>query len=359
MTPTAVVGLSSGEITAAYCVGGLSRSSAWRVAYYRGVVSASLAKSCCEPGAMIAVGLSELAINPYLSQLEASASSLAIGCVNGPQSVTVSGGEKSIEELKLALDRDGVFNRRLPVNVAYHSRHMNEVATVYRELIQKLSGGTRLGKAVMFSSVTGQSVDPDDLSHHEYWVKNMVSPVLFLHAITKTCVQPSRKLARNKASRDCIEVDHFLEIGPHATLHGPIRDIVNMTATVKPVSYSSILIRIKSAQVTALEAMGGLHCKGYPDNLREVNNPHAECCHLLVDLPAYPFNHAKRYWLESRISKNFRFRKFPHHDLLGVPVPDWNPLEPRWRNIISLSNSSWITDHKVCSSSNGFFTIIG
>ena len=68
---------------------------------------------------------------------------------------------------------------------------------------------------------------------------------------------------------------------------------------------------------------------------------------MAVDLPSYPFNHSKRYWDESRISKNFRFRKHPRHELLGTPVPDWNQLEPRWRNFLRVSESSWIVEHEV------------
>jgi acyl transferase domain-containing protein len=352
VTPTAVVGHSSGEIAAAYCAGGLSRASAWSVAYYRGIVSASLVNSGCEPGAMMAVTLSESAIKPYLSQIQLHGGNISIGCINSPRSVTISGSERAIDELKMVLDQDNVFCRKLLVNVAYHSKFMINVALLYQELIPTLESGSCLGKITMFSSVTGQRVFPIDLSQKEYWVQNMVSPVLFLHAITKICFSLPQKLARNKIGRHAIQVDHFLEIGPHAALQGPIRDISNDTEAAKPATYNSILVRNKSAQDTALEVVGELHCMGYPVKLEEVNDLHAESRCMLVDLPAYPFDHTKKHWLESRISQNYRFRKWPHHELLGAPVADWNPLEPRWRNIISLDNSPWIKDHKVCWVSN-------
>ena len=68
---------------------------------------------------------------------------------------------------------------------------------------------------------------------------------------------------------------------------------------------------------------------------------------MLIDLPGYPSNHSQTYWLESRISKGFRFRQRPPYELLGTTVRDWNPLEPRWRHFIRESENPWIHDHKV------------
>jgi acyl transferase domain-containing protein len=68
---------------------------------------------------------------------------------------------------------------------------------------------------------------------------------------------------------------------------------------------------------------------------------------MSTDLPGYVFNHSQIYWPESRLSKNFRFRKHPRHDLFGAPVPDWNPAEPRWRHLIRLSENPWLRDHEI------------
>ena len=71
---------------------------------------------------------------------------------------------------------------------------------------------------------------------------------------------------------------------------------------------------------------------------------------VLVDLPSYPWMHKRKHWHESRLSKNHRLRRFPHHDLLGVLVEDFNPAEPRWRGIIRLSEIPWRAHHRVQSS---------
>ena len=87
--PTRVVGHSSGEIAAAYCAGKLGRKAAGKVAYYRGVVS-----SIRHPakGAMMAVGLSDQELAPYMRKVNQQLpGELIIACYNSPSNNTVSG----------------------------------------------------------------------------------------------------------------------------------------------------------------------------------------------------------------------------------------------------------------------------
>jgi acyl transferase domain-containing protein len=71
---------------------------------------------------------------------------------------------------------------------------------------------------------------------------------------------------------------------------------------------------------------------------------------MLTKLPPYSFNHSQRIWYESRLSKNFRNRKHPRHDLFGAPVPDWNPDQPEWRHFLRLPENPWMKDHVVTGS---------
>jgi hypothetical protein len=122
----------------------------------------------------------------------------------------------------------------------------------------------------------------------------------------------------------------LFKLGPHAALQGPTKDILNAVAKSKNIGYMSLLRGNTNAIETSLELAGRLHCMGYPLALYAINNPgvKASSLQMLVDLPAYPFNHSQTY-AESRVSKNFRFREHPRHELLDVTVPDWNDLEPR------------------------------
>lgn len=96
---------SSGEIAAAYCVGGISRESAWAVSYFRGIVAAKLVMRSLErPGSMISVALSELDLKPYIEQLSLQGT-IAVRYVNSPKSTTVTGDEKLVDALKTIMDQ--------------------------------------------------------------------------------------------------------------------------------------------------------------------------------------------------------------------------------------------------------------
>jgi acyl transferase domain-containing protein len=345
-----VVGHSSGEIAAAYCVGGLSRESAWKVAYYRGLVSHYLAETSGD-GAMVSVGLSETAIKPYLKVFNGD---LAVGCINSPLNVTVSGNAVEIAKLEEILKRDAVFAQRLQVKIAYHSPKMNEVACIYRSLIQNLCSATHPSEdCIMFSSVTGSHVAPNDLGQSEYWIQNLVSPVKFSQALANISVPQLRKLGKARLGTVRTQVHHLLEIGPHSALRGPIRECLAVTNTGSlKTTYGSLLVRRKPALETALSAAGYLHCLGFPLRISAVNDSPESLLQrcLVTNLPSYPFNRTAKYWREGRVSKSFRFRQNCYHELLGTPVSDWNPLNARWQNNLRLSDSPWLKDHKVCSS---------
>uniref|UniRef100_A0A0D2YHU0 Uncharacterized protein n=1 Tax=Fusarium oxysporum (strain Fo5176) TaxID=660025 RepID=A0A0D2YHU0_FUSOF len=64
-------------------------------------------------------------------------------------------------------------------------------------------------------------------------------------------------------------------------------------------------------------------------------------------LPTYPWDHNGSYWAESRISKAWRFRHYPHHSLLGSRNFEGTETEPQWRNILNVENEPWLSHHKL------------
>ena len=352
--PSFVIGHSSGEIAAAYCAGGLSRESAYEIAYYRGLLAARLATDAKNRGAMLSVALPAVEIDQYLATIASQypGTELAVGCLNSPNNTTVTGSERSIDALKATLDREKIFARKLKVGVAYHSPSMEKVGAEYALLIKKIVPGQSQNanqtRPAMYSSVTGHLIEIEQLSQASYWVKNMVSKVNFLGALTQLCTSSLESLQVKHV------VDVLIEVGPHAALRRPIKDTLDAEAISNSVDYDSALIQGIPAPQTAMEMVGRLHCKGHQADLVAINSPGKKESQLsmLIDLPGYPFNHSQSYWLESRLSKDFRFRRHGRHELLGTPSSDWNPFEAKWRNIIKVNENPWIKDHTVRSLSS-------
>ncbi|GAB1316525.1 Lovastatin diketide synthase LovF [Madurella fahalii] len=361
--PTVAIGHSSGELAAAYAVGAICRESAWKLAYFRGHLSSKLAEwsnaDRSRRGSMMAVALSESSAISYIEKtLENRRSNgvLTIACINSPQNVTISGDEDLIQALQTILSADGIFARVLKVPVAYHSPHMEAIASSYRELIGSLNPGQKPSHhATMISSVTGDAIDHRELQQAEYWVRNMVSPVRFSLAIERLCHNGARKTKKklDLSHREFASVAHLLEIGPHSTLQGPIRQTVEAASPEVDISYASALVRSKPAITTLLEAVGKLHCSGFDVDLVKVNSLTKPSEWMLPEvlpaLPEYPFDHAQTYWSEPRVSKNLRSQYQPYNEFLGAPAADWNPLAPRWHNSIGASSIPWVRDHRINS----------
>ena len=113
ISPTAVVGHSSGEICAAYTAGILSLSEAIIIAYYRGYVTKDEKGS----GGMTAVGLGARETSMFLK------GGVVIAAENSPNSSTIAGESDQMEAVLLAIRAayPKVLARRLNVDVAYHS----------------------------------------------------------------------------------------------------------------------------------------------------------------------------------------------------------------------------------------------
>ncbi|PLB54129.1 putative polyketide synthase [Aspergillus steynii IBT 23096] len=349
----AVIGHSSGEIAAAYCSGFISAEAALKIAYHRGAVCSALASGALGlKGTMMSVGLSEGYFPSYLDELKTQLGEvdLVVACVNSPSNVTVSGDVRHIDALKAILDRREVFAQKLSVGVAYHSAHMLRVEDQYRDAIRGLEPGIlplAESECMMFSSVTGKRVLPSELLDPEYWVKNMVSQVRFVDAMATLLATSHGKVEPSHSTQ--FSLDMFVEISPHRNLQRPVLDLLQESRGPQ-VKYTPLMIKGNDSAESTMRALGEMVCLGYPVCLERVNlleqGPKAHYM-ALPDLPSYVFDHSHKYWNESRLSARSRLGDTGKLDLLGKPVVDWNPLEPRWKNRLRGSEMPWIEDHLV------------
>lgn len=104
-----------------------------------------------------------LSLGQALDQVSSLASSyVTAACHNRPSNVTISGDSEAIQELKARLDSQGVFNRILMTEAAYHSRHTT--------VISKIFPGIQAAKdsRVSFSSFVTSSRYPSNLLGPQY-----------------------------------------------------------------------------------------------------------------------------------------------------------------------------------------------
>lgn len=275
ITPSKVVGHSSGEIAAAYSIGALSQHDAISAAYFRGKASAGLKHL---NGGMMAVGCSREEADKLISQTKLTGGLVTVACINSPSSVTLSGDVAALEELRAILDERSVFARQLKVDVAYHSAHMNSAIAEYSASIANLEPARPFnGQPIMVSSVTGSEVDAELLGLY-YWLRNLISPVLFADAV-KELVTPADGDGKNM-------VDLLIEIGPHSALGGPIEQILSHH-DIKNVSYKSVLTRGESSVDSSLKLASELFLRGVPLEVQKANGD--SHCRLLTHLPPYPW----------------------------------------------------------------------
>ena len=338
ITPVATVGHSSGEIAAAYTAGYVSAEDAMIAAFYRG--KATLAGK--NNGAMLAVGVGATEITPYLQRFEGK---VGIACHNSPQSLTLSGDATAIDELAANMKKANIFARVLKTRgMAYHSNHMTDVAKAYETYLDKLGPWTELKRhyrprCAMISSVT-TSLMGDATPNSAYWISNLISPVLFNQAVQKT-IELNPKIGV------------MVEIGPHAALAAPIRQIC-LENKFSGVSYVETLARNKHEGDQLLKLAGELWAKGMSIDMGAVTRVEQLSDDgtitelegsLLLDLPIYQWNYSKQFWQESRHSREIRGKGYARHDILGRRTPNLNPVEPVWRNVLRHKDLPWLRHH--------------
>jgi len=334
---SAVVSHSGGEAAAAYVVGALTFSEALAIPYYRGVFSEKYENTIVTQGSMLAVGLGSKEVAPYLELL--SAGKVVVACINSPSSVTISGDDDAINEVENRCAKAGVFARKLKVNAAYHSHHMLPMADEYLRCLKSLIVPKEVSTSVIYGSpVTGEIIKDISSLDASNYVRNLVQPVLFSSALQSVCsVSPADG-----------GIHTLVEIGPHGSLAGPIRQTLKLSSFKdRNISYLSCLTRGENSIRTAQNLAGALLCKRYPVDLKAVNQSKNSEVRLLTDLPSYPWNHGVSYWNESRLSSSHRHRKHIPSSLLGTLVPGVSPLAPRWRQFLRVADMPWLGDHLI------------
>ncbi|KAF3065508.1 Lovastatin diketide synthase mokB [Trichoderma lentiforme] len=336
ITPSAVIGHSSGEIGAAFAADAISLEDAMSVAYWRGKVSSEIRlKHPNLRGAMLAVGAGAEEVKSIIKTQ--GLQNIIVACENSPNSITASGDEEDVDKLAAELESRSTFNRKLRVTVAYHSAHMQLVADDYKTAIKYIAEKNNSG-VEFYSSLFGSKLNSTTSLGPSYWVDNLTQPVLFSPALKELYLRE--------------KPDVIIEVGPHSALEGPIKQILKNISpqAAMGVKYLPCLVRNQHATSTVLDCAGSLFVKGHPIDFRKINHPneHIRLPAVVSDFYPYPWTEHK-YWFEPRSSKQLRQKPFRRHDLLGLLEDSYSDIEPKWKNVISTDDIPWLKDHRMQS----------
>ncbi|MGF1660867.1 MAG: type I polyketide synthase [Kineosporiaceae bacterium] len=314
--PAAVVGHSQGELTAAWTAGVLSLEELARIVTLRSRCLAARAPS----GGMLAVPLdagraAELA-DPWRDRLW-------VAVHNSPAASVIAGDVTALDEFEAAHAARLPMLRRLPVDYASHTPHVDALAPELAGIMAGVS--PRAGTVPFCSTVTGRFVGPGDLDA-DYWVENLRRPVRFEEAIRTTAAEGTG-------------TPLFIEVSPHPVLVNHVRD--TLEALGRDGVVVGTLTRHEGDRADLLRSVGAAFVAGAAVDWAALLGP----APTRRTAPTYPFQ-GERFWMspEPAANRSSPATRTGDEGRLAqvLPLPDGTVL-----GTAQVAATGWLADHVV------------
>ncbi|KAL8724560.1 MAG: hypothetical protein Q9166_007882, partial [cf. Caloplaca sp. 2 TL-2023] len=272
--PTLVLGHSLGEYAALHVSGVISLASTLYLVGER----AKLMESFCIPNSnsMLAVRASMQQIQNYLQQ---SGTLCEVSCVNGPQSVVVSGPNDQIAALENFLSVRHIRTTILKVPFALHSSQMDPIL----EEIEAIAEGVHYSRAKipLISTANGCMVEHGKIAWSSYLKRQTRDPVLMLAAVSACREQ-------GDSEDDTI----WIECGPGVACLNMIKAIVGTSA----VNLLASLDCRQTGWSTISKSVGRAYEKGLDISWPDFHSDYRNCLRVL-ELPRYSFD-LENHWIQ-------------------------------------------------------------
>ncbi|RBM15289.1 acyltransferase domain-containing protein, partial [Streptomyces sp. PT12] len=173
ITPDAVVGHSQGEIAAAHVAGALTLDDAATVVALR---SQAIAAHLAGHG-----GMASLTLTPEETRtLLTGYPGLEVAAFNGPQSTVVAGNPRSLDRLLAHCESREIRARRIPVDYASHTSHVEAIHGQLTTLLGDLA--PEPPRVPFYSTLERDWLTPGTPLDAGYWYRNLRHPVHFASA---------------------------------------------------------------------------------------------------------------------------------------------------------------------------------
>ncbi|MEV0251810.1 beta-ketoacyl synthase N-terminal-like domain-containing protein [Nocardia sp. NPDC050712] len=269
LAPDFVLGHSIGELAAAHFGGVFDRTEAAAVVAARGRLMQRL-----RPGAMVSVRASHAEVEASIAGQEATVS---IAASNGPNATVIAGDDAAVTAAAKHWRERGRRVKRLRVERAFHSPHLDDILDEYRRVLAETS--LRPSSIPLVSNVTGRLATAAELCSPEYWGRQARQTVRFHDGIDFLAGAG---------------VSTFLEVGPGEALAAMAQECLaeggrTTIATLRKgqPEARSLLRATAAAWAAGAELDWGAV---YAGRAAEV-----------IDLPTYSFQH-RHYWIGADIT---------------------------------------------------------
>ncbi|MES2634789.1 MAG: beta-ketoacyl synthase N-terminal-like domain-containing protein [Pseudomonadota bacterium] len=269
--PAAVIGHSAGEYAAAAVAGVLSVADALAIVCLRSELFEQTA-----PGSMLAVDLPPHELGELMHGTQ-----LDIAAINAPDLCIASGALDAIAQLEQRLASRGLEGRRLHINVAAHSRLLDDVLEPFRERLSRIR--FQAPQVPFISNLTGDWAQASALTTADYWVRHLRNPVRFADGLQRALALPGAVL---------------LEAGPGQGLCALARQ--NTLGPNRPGTDSTIVPSTGRANAPGgdlavmMTSAAALWTRGLAPDWRAMSGTGQR---RRISLPTYAFDH-ERHWID-------------------------------------------------------------
>lgn len=314
LRPSACLGHSLGEVSAAVVSGRISPRSAMEIVLSRTRVFSPLR----DTGTMAAFSASRMSIGKLIEKHSIEAE---VSAENAPEQVTVTGTRAELEALVKVARAHRIAGKILDIPYPYHGKAVQSLADPLREALHGLKAKMGVDDARFYSGCYGERRDTI-LLDAEYWVQNALRPVEFKRGIESLIADGYRV---------------FVEISPKIVTSAYIKLITEAqggTATVL-----STLDPRKPSQRSAAHIARRVLAAGGDVDQQKLLGPKSP---YRTDPPKAPFER-KTYRLTPTRGPDI-FARATWHPLLGArsEADAW-----RWRMTYSTALQPWTADHRI------------
>ncbi|ARQ67524.1 hypothetical protein CAG99_00520 [Streptomyces marincola] len=321
VVPSAVVGHSQGEIAAAVVAGALSLADGARVVALRSLAIRELAGG----GGMVSLAAGAERVEELLEA--AGAGGVSVAALNGPSATVVAGDVAGLDAVIAAAEVAGVRARRVPVDYASHSPHVEAIEE--RILSDLASIEPRSSRVPLVSAVSGEVLDTAGMDAG-YWYRNLRQPVRFADAVGTALSLGFRSV---------------VEVSAHPVLTMSVQEIAE-SAGVQDAVVVGTLRRNEDEAARLVASAAELWVNGATVDWAAF---YAGRAVHRVDLPTYAFQRSP-YWLDSGaqdVDVSGAGLRAAEHPLLGASVTLAVDGGVLLTGRLSLRTHPWLADHAV------------